>query len=64
MTNEQDLINLQAANIEMGGTRTYALYNTRTEFRDEFRFVIAGGIFLVVLGIFGFVLERLLTRRR
>ncbi len=45
MTNEQDLINLQAANIEMGGTRTYALYNTRTEFRDEFRFVIAGGIF-------------------
>ena len=64
ITDGQDLINLQASGKELGGSRTYNLYNTRTEIREEFRYVNIGGIFLLALGIFGFILERLLSRKR
>ena len=58
VTDGQDLINLQATAETNGGTRTFELYNTRSEFNSELQGLYAGGAFLLALGIFGFITER------
>ncbi len=58
ITDGQDLINLQATGETNGGTRTFELYNTRSEFNSELQGLYAGGAFLLALGIFGFITER------
>ncbi|NKB32126.1 MAG: helix-turn-helix domain-containing protein [Pseudomonadales bacterium] len=64
VTEGQDLTNLQASNQELGGTRTFELFDTRTLMEEEMRSMnmISGTLFLT-LGIFGFILERLLARK-
>lgn len=60
VTDEQDLINLQAVGRQNGGTRIYELYNTRTD--PDMEATAQGmngmGVFLLALGMFGFLLER------
>lgn len=64
-TGSQDLINLQAANQELSGTRTFELYDTRSVMQEEMRSLsIFTGAFFLALGVFGFILEHLLYRRR
>ncbi|MDP6096064.1 MAG: helix-turn-helix transcriptional regulator [Gammaproteobacteria bacterium] len=58
ITEGQDLINLDAVGFTSGGTRTFELYNTRSEIRAEGQWMYVGGAFLLALGIFGFVVER------
>ena len=57
-TDEQDLINLEATGQLNGGTRMFALSNTRSELRDDWIGINVGGVFLFALGIFGFITER------
>lgn len=45
-------------NGDNGGTRTFELYNTRSEIRSEWQWINVSGAFLLALGIFGFVIER------
>lgn len=60
----QDLINLQATNLAFGGTRTFELYDTRSLMQEEMRSANFGlGIFFLALGVFGFILERLLRSK-
>lgn len=54
----QGLINLEATSRTNGGTRTFELYNTRSESRTEAADLNMGGAFLLALGIFGFITER------
>lgn len=65
VTDEQDITNLEAANLMNGGTRTFELYNTRT---DPNSGAIAGtsivsGVMFLALGIFGLLFERRYYRK-
>lgn len=66
VSSEQDLVNLQAVGLTNGGTRTFELYNTRNDQTMEASAAgyWVGGVFLLALGFFGFVLERRYYRKR
>ena len=56
-TSGQDLINLTATGLTHGGTRTFEMYNTRSEIRPAGQLVSLAGAFLLALGLFGFIAD-------
>ena len=58
ITGGQDLINLQSTGQTNGGTRTFELYNARSEMNSDWQGLNVGGAFLLALGIFGFIIDR------
>jgi len=58
ITEGQDLINLQATGESNGGSRTFELSGTRSELIPYWLGFGAPGAFTLVLGIFGFIIER------